>query len=258
MPTADATGAPSTQPSNAYGQVLGMNGGADPAVAVGAIPTPMPAGAGKPLGQAAAAAAARDATMTPAVVALQRSSFTAIAPPEPRTYVVHDLVTIIVREETSFSTDGKTELDKKADLDAKLDSWMKFQWKNPPLKSIATTGSNGASATPELKTEAERKFTGDAKVNRKDTFIGRLTAEVLDVKPNGTLVLAAKKYIQTDEEKQYFELSGTCRLTDVGADNTVLSTQLADLTVTKTHTGAARDTTKRGILPWLTDKIGPW
>lgn len=227
-----------------------------PVVQASSMANPLAAPADTPIAAATPppAPGSRDAAVSPAVAALQAVSFTSSAPVQPRTYQVHDLITIIVREESSFTSDGKTDLEKKASLDAKLLAWMKFQSKNPPLKSVPLT--NGT--TPELKTEAERKFEGDGKINRRDTFIGRLTSEVIDIKPNGTMVLAAKKYIKTDDEEQYFELSGMCRLADVNADNTVLSTQLADLTVMKTHKGAVRDSTKRGILPWATDKINPW
>ncbi len=115
-----------------------------------------------------------------------------------------------------------------------------------------------AEGDPQIKGSGERKFEGDGEVKRRDQFIGRLTAEILDIKPNGTLVLSARKFIKTDDEEQTFELTGVCRTRDINADNTVLSTQLADLTVRKTHKGAVRDTTKRGIAPWLTDKINPW
>lgn len=189
---------------------------------------------------------------SPAMAALNRVSFTASAPPEPKHFQAHDLVTIIVREETSFASDGKTDLDKKASANAKIESWLKGTWSTLPLKAVPV------DTPPELKAEAERKIENEGKVNRKDSFIGRLTAEVVDVKPNGTLVVVARKFIKTDEEEQNFELSGTCRVTDITADNTVLSTQLADLTVRKTHAGAVNDTTKRGAIPWVADKVNPW
>jgi flagellar L-ring protein precursor FlgH len=66
------------------------------------------------------------------------------------------------------------------------------------------------------------------------------------------------KTIQTDEEEQSVILSGVCRAEDITADNTVLSTQLHDLTVRKTHKGAVRDTTKRGWIPRLLDVLNPF
>ena len=90
------------------------------------------------------------------------------------------------------------------------------------------------------------------------SIIMRVTAEVVDVKPNGTLVLQARQRIKTDDEEQTFTLTGTCRAEDITPDNTVLSTQLFDKDVTKIHTGAVRDTTKRGLLTKLLDVLNPF
>jgi flagellar L-ring protein precursor FlgH len=103
-----------------------------------------------------------------------------------------------------------------------------------------------------------RNLKGEATVDRTDSLTARITAEVIDVKPNGTLVLQAKQRIKTDDEEQQFVFTGTGRVEDVGVDNTILSTQLYDKDVTKTHTGAVRDTTKRGLIPKLLDLINPF
>ncbi len=194
-----------------------------------------------------------EVNVSPATAALQQSSFTALAAPRPRTFQLHDLITIIVREETSFSSDGETDLEKDFSVEAKLEKWIQLR-----LGNLQIVPADMTDGTPQIKGSANRKFEGDGTVKRKDTFIGRLTAEITDVKPNGTLVVSARKFIQTDGEEQRFELTGTCRSQDVNADNTVLSTQLADLTVTKEHKGAVRDSTRRGLLPRLTDKVNPW
>ena len=193
-----------------------------------------------------------DRSMSPAMASLSRVSFLATAAPEVRKFRVHDLLTIVVNETSTFSTDGSTKLEKTNNLDVLLTSWFKMN------RGSIVVPVAAPSTPPELKVDADRKFEGDGTVKRTDSFIGRLTAEIVDVKPNGTLVVTASKFIKTDEEEQTFELTGTCRTADITADNSVLSTQLGDLTVRKTHKGAVEDTTKRGVVPWLTDKANPW
>src|SRR5258708_5328840 len=118
----------------------------------------------------------------------------AVPKPEPRTVKKHDIVTIIVREESQFSTKGTTDLKKNADIDAKLDSYIKFDLNKFGFQGVTP------STTPELKAEMQRNFKGDAQVDRADNFTARIGAEVLDVKPNGTVVLQARKHIKTDDE----------------------------------------------------------
>ena len=180
------------------------------------------------------------------------ASSMAIPKRQPRTLKQHDIVTIIVREESQASTTGTTDLKKSADLDAKIDSYVKLN-----LSKLSLDGKNPA-ITPEIKGEFSRNLKGEAQVDRSDTFTARIGAEVLDVKPNGTIVLQARKHIKTDDEEQEFVLTGSCRAEDVSPDNTILSNTLNDLDLKKSTRGAARDTTKRGFLPRLLDFINPF
>jgi flagellar L-ring protein FlgH len=179
-------------------------------------------------------------------------SIMAVPQEKPRVIKKHDLVTIIVREESQSSSKGTTDLKKSADIDAKIDAYVKLN-----LKKLSLDAKTPATS-PEIKAEFDRNFKGDATVDRTDTLTARIGAEVLDVKPNGTLVLQARKRIKTDEEEQDFILTGVCRAEDVGPDNTVLSNTLNALDVRKGTQGAARDTTKRGWIPRLLDFANPF
>jgi len=112
--------------------------------------------------------------------------------------------------------------------------------------------------TPELSVSGTRNFKGESQVDRTDTLTARIGAEVIDVKPNGTLVLQARKKIKNDEEEQTLICSGTCRVEDLTPDNTVLSTQLFDLEFSKTNKGQVRNTTKTGFIHKLLDFVNPF
>ena len=187
----------------------------------------------------------------PANATLATVSFFAVPEPPPRTIKKHDLVTIIVNEESDFTSQGTTDLQRTADLDAKIDAFVRFSLQNFALNSAAGN-------SPEVKLEGTRDFDGTGTVERSDVFNTRITAEVLDVKPNGTMVLQARQHIKNDEEEQMMILSGVCRVEDVTPDNTVLSTQIFDKDLSKTNKGALRDTTRRGWLPKLLDAASPF
>jgi flagellar L-ring protein precursor FlgH len=185
---------------------------------------------------------------------LKYSDVSLIAVPEQKPHELkkHDLLTIIVTEESQSSSKGTTDLKKSSDMDAKVDSYVKLN-----AAQVAVHGVT-PNVAPELKFETQRDSKGDAQVDRQDSFTARIGAEVIDVKPNGTLVIQAKKHIKTDDEEQDFILTGVCRAIDVTPDNTVQSTVLHDLDVHKTTKGAARDTTKRGLIPRLLDFVNPF
>ena len=177
-------------------------------------------------------------------------SLYAVAEPEPKVLKKHDLVNIIVREESQSNSQGTTDLKRNADLDAKVDNWVSI---NVPDLSVHSTNN-----PVEIKMQGQRDFKGDATATRTDSVIARIEAEVIDVKPNGTLVLQARKHIKSEEEEQTLILTGTCRVQDVDASNSVLSTDLHDLDLQKITKGAVRDTTKRGLLGRLLDFINPF
>ena len=187
--------------------------------------------------------------LDPAQAQLSGTSFFAVPAPEPKVLRKHDLVTIIVREETDFSATGTTDLKKQLDIDAKIEQFVRLSLQDFALKNTVGT------QIPEIKLNGTNNFKGQATVDRIDSLTTRITAEVVDVKPNGTLVLQAKAHTKFDEEEMTMVLSGTCRAEDVSADNTILSTQLHDKDVTKQHKGAVRDTTRRGLIPRLFEWI---
>jgi flagellar L-ring protein precursor FlgH len=76
------------------------------------------------------------------------------------------------------------------------------------------------------------------------------------VKPNGNLVLEAKKNVQIGDDEGYtISLTGECRGEDVTPQNTVLSTQVADAEIKVENRGAAKDASQRGWLKKLGDKL---
>ena len=83
----------------------------------------------------------------------------------------------------------------------------------------------------------------------------RLTAKVVDVKPNGLLALEARTQISNDEEIQTISVTGYCQPADVTIANTVLSTQIYDLRVKKVNEGEVRDASKKGFLTKLFEAI---
>jgi len=78
------------------------------------------------------------------------------------------------------------------------------------------------------------------------------------VKPNGTLVIEARRFIQMDDEKITMTLTGMVRPDDISIINTVNSTSVADLVVTKKTEGVARNAAKQGWLIRLVQAINPF
>ena len=182
---------------------------------------------------------------------LLAASLIAVEAPKPRKIRVHDRITIVIREEKRSTSDSNLKREKKWEIEAELKQWIRLNEAHKLIPQVFPMGN------PAIDLEYDDKYEGKGKVGRKDTLITRVTATVIDVKPNGDLVLEAKKDIKVDADRQVVTLTGICRSEDVTAQNTVLSTQLADAKIDIQHSGPARDAARRGWLARAWDFIRP-
>ena len=86
----------------------------------------------------------------------------------------------------------------------------------------------------------------------------RRDREVVDVRPNGNLVLEAHKHVQQNNEIFDASLSGVVRRQDVLPNNTVLSEDVAELSIFKKEQGHIRDSWRRGWLWLFMDRHKPF
>ena len=184
------------------------------------------------------------------ITALQASWIT-VDIPRPKDYRVHDFVTIIVNEVSKSGTKAKSKLERDNTIDAVLSDWIQLD--NGRLRPDAQGGGD-----PKVGAGIEREFEGKGENDREDFLTVRITAEIVDVLPNGNLVLEATKSVATDEDVTEVTLTGMCRSSDIGADNSIVSSKLARMDIRKTHSGAVRDATKRGWLHKILDTINPF
>lgn len=175
---------------------------------------------------------------------LRSMSMMYLEPPRPRIFQLHDQITIIIDETSKQQSSQTIDTKKDSQITASLDSF-------PSLAALldGELRTGGSSPVVEGGLSGNTKYKGEGKYDRSDRFSARVTATVIDVKPNGVLALEARKTIIKDEEETTIVLAGSCRSEDVSPANTVLSTQLANLTVASRNTGLVKDTADKG---WIT------
>ena len=183
-------------------------------------------------------------------------SFMAVQAPHAKKFKKNDLVTIVIQEDSAYTSNAQTQSEKQQDFDLAFQNWMQL---HTTANGVPTATSVGTSGTlPEAKFKYDNNRQNQAMNDRTDSFSLRIAATVVDVKPNGTMVLEAGKDITVDREVQHFHMSGICRADDITPDNTLLSSQLANLTVSKQTSGEVRDGTKSGWLNTIIDKVNPF
>jgi flagellar L-ring protein precursor FlgH len=179
-------------------------------------------------------------------------SLAAVRVAERHKFAVHDLVTIVINEDTEADTIAYLDAKKNNNMQAGVTQFPTLNWANFLQPKIS-----GGTLTnpPQVATNYASEFKGDSSYQRKDTLTSRITAQIIDVKPNGTLVLEAHGYLRSEKETTKMVLSGICRKEDVAIDNTVLSTQIYDLHLEKDHRGEMHNSTTKGVFSKVLDTL---
>lgn len=183
-------------------------------------------------------------------ILLDEVSLHYIEQPDVRVIKQHDIITIIIDENSSTtssqSLDTKKDSGSSASIDA-LVNWMQL------LELRLEQG--GINDTQLIDLSTARDFKGEGDYERKDKFTARISAKVLEVKPNGTLVLEARKSIARDSEVSVLVLSGYAREEDITQQNTILSSQLADLKIDLQNEGDIKEAAEKGLITRVLDSV---
>ncbi|MFQ5502217.1 MAG: flagellar basal body L-ring protein FlgH, partial [Phycisphaerae bacterium] len=182
---------------------------------------------------------------------LTRLSLTAVSPPEPTVIKVNDLIGVIVRHRYNSKSDAKLKQDSEWDLTAKLEAWFRIHDRKlvqQPLRG----------GKPEVNFNNTNDMNNKVKSDRKDILETRMMGKVIDVKPNGNLIIIAAYSIGTDLDTQTLVMSGEVNSRDIKPDRTVTSDKIFDLKIGTASHGAVVDTIKRGWFKELVDSLKPF
>ncbi|MCS7214557.1 MAG: flagellar basal body L-ring protein FlgH [Thermodesulfovibrio sp.] len=173
---------------------------------------------------------------------------------------VNDLVTIIINESTSAQKTATTTASRNSSTNYGLDTLFgmntDFNIQNLPIINGFYKAANIFS--PSVKGSATSSFKGGGDTARTGNITGTITAKVIEVLPNGNLVIESRKEIIVNNEKEILVLRGIIRPDDISQNNTVLSQYVADAQIYLVGEGTIGDKQSQGWLVRLLDKIWPF
>jgi flagellar L-ring protein precursor FlgH len=142
------------------------------------------------------------------------------------------VVSIVVSESLAASTDGQVKNSRASNASSSLTSLFgALKAANNLQNLLGQTSASGLSAQGQSTTNSSLATT--------------FGAEVVDVLPNGMLVVQAKRQLTFSQQTQLIELRGLVRPEDVSAQNQVQSTAMTDLELEVTGKGIVNDSTYR-------------
>lgn len=185
-------------------------------------------------------------------LSLENSSLLYKKPEPPPTLRLHDTLTVIVSIKTRVMSEGEVQNKKKLSLDAVLQDWIRFD-KGPSVKP-----ARQAEGDPRIKGKYDSQYRSEAELETRDSLTFNIAAEVVDIRPNGNLVIEAHRSVTNNEEVWDLSLSGVINRKDVDPNNTILSDKIAELRIDKRERGHVRDGYRRGWFQKFFDKYQPF
>lgn len=158
---------------------------------------------------------------------------------------VGDVVTVRIVENAEALKSASTKTSRDSSLSASVSSFF-----GAPL----SVGGFKPEAAGSLKND----FEGSGTTQRKDTLVATMTAKVVEVLPHGLLRVEGYREVLINNERQYIILRGVIRSEDIGADNTVLSSAVADAQIAYAGQGVVSDKQKPGWVGRILDHVWPF
>jgi len=168
-----------------------------------------------------------------------------------RELAVNDLVTIVVRQKQQTQSDGQINRITQSNIDMRLRDWVELQ--NFGIKAAPQT-----SGDPRARGSLDSQLRTNAQLDTSALMQFTITATVVDIRPNGNLVLEAHSQQQDNNEVWEQSLTGIARREDVLPNNTIFSEKIAELKVYKRETGHIRDSYRRGWMLKIYDDFKPF
>lgn len=134
-----------------------------------------------------------------------------------RARLVGDMLTISISERTSAGKSAANSTSKAGSV----------EFGAPTLFGIPAT----TTAKAALAASGQNKFEDKGSASSSNTFSGTITATVIEVLPNGNLVVSGEKQISFDKGIEYVRFSGIVNPDTIATGNVVPSTQVAEARV---------------------------
>lgn len=131
-----------------------------------------------------------------------------------RARLVGDTLVINIAEKTAAAKKSDTKADRAYDASIGVPTMIGL-----PLKSVQGT---------TLSANSNTGFEGSGENTSSNNFTGSLAVTVIEVYPNGNLLVSGEKQIGLKEGEEFIRFSGVVNPNTITAGNTVQSTQVAD------------------------------
>lgn len=140
-----------------------------------------------------------------------------------------DIVTVLLVEQTSGQNSSDSNLSQSTSANVS-----------------APTFGGSTRDNMQIDLTSGHTFSGDADSSQSNQLNGSISVTVHEVLPGGNLLVEGEKWIQINQNREHISLSGIIRINDIGFNNTVMSTQVANARIAYAGVGTGKQMSKPG------------
>jgi flagellar L-ring protein precursor FlgH len=159
---------------------------------------------------------------------------------------IGDILTIKIAEESTVDNKAKRDLQKETARSSDFNGELNIDHILPSIPGFTMDG------------QSSNALKGKADFKDERSFVDRVSVVVLDVLPNGNLVVTGTRDRSIAGDIQTIEVSGIVRRSDIAFDNTVRSEQVANFRIVTKNSGISSPYTQPGWLGRIFDILWPW
>ena len=148
---------------------------------------------------------------------------------------VGDILTVIIYESASATNRVGTRSAKSTDFDA---------------------GVAGAGTGEAISLGIDNRFRGMGETERSDRFVASMAARVVEILPNGDLIVVGTQNLLINGERRDILIRGQVRRIDISPSNTVPSSRLADAEINYDGKGYVTRSAKPGLINRIFSFLG--
>ena len=151
-----------------------------------------------------------------------------------RARFVGDTIIINISEKTAASKSSENKAERSQNIAAVV----------PTIAGLPFKGVQGTT----VAADSNNTFSGSGANTSANNFTGTLAVTVIEVYPNGNLLVSGEKQIGLKEGEEFIRFSGVINPNTITSSNTVQSTQIADARIEYKANGFLDSAT---VMGWL-------
>lgn len=167
---------------------------------------------------------------------------------------IGDIVTVVVNESATSSQSASTDTSKDSNIALTTNGVLGL----PSNLNIQNFLGMGTTFDPSLSASTSRANAGSGTTTRQGTLSATVSAVITEILPSGNFIIEGKRSVTVNNEEQLMVLRGMVRPEDIGFQNSISSSLIADASITLSGSGVVADEQRVGWMTRIIAMIWPF